>query len=83
MKSSAQEPARPDAMPAESRGPDCWKCAYLNITYLRATPYSCQFMGFKSKWLPSLEVLRADGEYCRGFMPKAIKPVRPVVNIKA
>jgi hypothetical protein len=27
-------------------------------------------MGFKSKVLPSIEVLRADGQACRGFMAK-------------
>jgi hypothetical protein len=83
MKSFAKEYSQPDAMPVQSRGPDCWKCAYFNITYLRATPYSCHLMGFKSKWLPSLEVLRADGEYCQGFVPKAIKPVHSTENINA
>jgi hypothetical protein len=28
-------------------------------------------MGFKSKVLPSIEVLRADGDRCRGFMAKS------------
>jgi hypothetical protein len=27
-------------------------------------------MGFKSKVLPSIEVLRADGQVCRGFVAK-------------
>jgi len=27
-------------------------------------------MGFKTKVLPSLEVLRADGQVCRGFAAK-------------
>jgi hypothetical protein len=27
-------------------------------------------MGFKSKVLPSIEVLRADGQVCRGFIAK-------------
>lgn len=52
------------------RGPNCWECRFLKITYMRATPYSCTFMGFRSQWLPSLEVLRSDGEHCKAFQPK-------------
>jgi len=28
-------------------------------------------MGFKTKMLPAIEVLRADGQYCQGFFAKA------------
>ena len=31
-------------------------------------------MGFKSRLLPSIEVLRADGHVCRGFISKNVKP---------
>jgi hypothetical protein len=27
-------------------------------------------MGFKTKMLPSIEVLRTDGRFCQGFVPK-------------
>ena len=30
-------------------------------------PYSCRAMGFKSKMLPCLEVIGADGRPCMGF----------------
>jgi hypothetical protein len=30
-------------------------------------PYACKRMGFKSAVLPSLQVLRADGQLCRSF----------------
>lgn len=35
-------------------------------------PYGCSFMGFQSKILPCIEVLRADGMACRAFSPKAV-----------
>ena len=37
-------------------------------------PYGCSFMGFQSKILPCIEVLRADGMACRAFSPKAAVP---------
>ena len=33
-------------------------------------PYGCKLMGFRSRVLPSLEVLRNDGRFCGGFHPK-------------
>ncbi len=66
----------------QNRGPECWKCAFLKITYIPKTPYSCTLMGFKSQWLPSLEVLRIDGEFCRGFQPKKKPLKRPTINIR-
>jgi hypothetical protein len=32
-------------------------------------------MGFKSRITPALEVLRADGQRCQGFMSKSLPPV--------
>jgi hypothetical protein len=74
MRPSIQIAPEPALSQGPERGPDCWKCQFLKITYLRETPYSCAFMGFRSQWLPSLEVLRADGDFCRGFQPKSPKP---------
>jgi len=46
-------------------------------------------MGFKSRSIPSLEVLRVDGEYCHGFTPKqtalsqrVTMPLRMVSSVK-
>lgn len=58
------------AMTTEQRGPNCWHCMHFGISYIPATPYTCHLMGFQSRAMPSLEVLRADGHFCRGFMPK-------------
>jgi hypothetical protein len=33
-------------------------------------------MGFKTKMLPAIEVLRADGQYCYGFFAKVAQPVK-------
>lgn len=53
------------------KGPDCWKCKYFGITYIPSAPYSCGAMGFRSQYLPSLEVLRTDGQFCHSFIPKS------------
>lgn len=61
---------RPDPAPEFPRGPNCWDCRHLRITWDPRLPYGCQRMGFRSRVLPSLEVLRSDGRYCGGFEPK-------------
>ena len=54
-----------------NNSPNCWQCRHFAISWEPATPYMCSLMGFKSRLMPSIEVLRADGRMCRGFMPKA------------
>ena len=70
MTSSALPP-QPSAGTASERGPNCWQCRFFGITYQPATPYACQRLGFRSQVLPSIEVLRTDGRFCQGFVPKA------------
>ncbi|MGA0007761.1 MAG: hypothetical protein ACO3S2_07365 [Burkholderiaceae bacterium] len=43
-------------------------------------PYLCRLMGFKTKMLPAIEVLRADGQYCQGFFAKAAQPVKTATS---
>ena len=50
--------------------PNCWACVHFKITHDRRRPYGCNAMGFKSKALPSVEVIRAHGEHCLSFYPK-------------
>jgi len=50
----------------------------MGITWDVRTPYSCKLMGFRSRNIPSLEVLRNDGRFCGGF---AAKPVATKVKI--
>ena len=52
------------------KGPDCWACRHLVITWDKRMPYGCKLFGFRSKSLPSLEVLRIDGRHCGGFVAK-------------
>jgi hypothetical protein len=65
-------PALPlaDLRDAPTGAPNCWQCRYFSISWDTSRPYSCRLMGFKSKALPSIEVLRADGQPCRGFVAK-------------
>jgi hypothetical protein len=44
------------------------------VSYVPATPYVCRAMGFQTKVLPSLEVLRTDGQFCRSFEAKTNAP---------
>ncbi len=52
------------------RGPNCFECRHMAITWDVRMPYGCKLMGFRSKVIPSLEVLRTDGRFCGGFSPK-------------
>lgn len=60
------------ASSAEHSGTNCWGCFFFGISHNPATPYACKRMGFQSRPLPAIEVLRADGQPCRGFLDKAI-----------
>jgi len=50
--------------------PNCWACRHLRVTWEPSFPYACNAMGFKSRNLPCVEVLLADGEPCRAFSAK-------------
>jgi len=54
------------------KGPNCWGCRHFQITWDTRMPYGCRLMGFKTKILPSIEVLRADGHFCLGFEEKEL-----------
>lgn len=56
------------------RGPNCWQCRFFAVSHVPYAPYACKAMGFQSKVLPSLEVLRVDGHFCRSFVPKTNSP---------
>lgn len=59
---------------APSRGPNCFGCKHFAVSWDASLPYTCRLMGFKSRGLPAVEVLRADGVFCRGFASKAGEP---------
>lgn len=52
--------------------PNCWECRHMGITYVAHLPYLCRAMGIKTRALPGIEVLRADGRPCQGFAPKKV-----------
>ncbi len=55
----------------DSTRPDCWKCQHFSVSWDPKMPYLCRLMGFKSRSLPALEIIRADGKPCQGFTAKA------------
>jgi hypothetical protein len=72
-----------DKTPAE-RGPNCFQCRHFAISWDPNLPYSCRLMGFKSRALPAIEVLRADGVFCQGYSAKeALASVAPPVIKRA
>jgi len=65
----ATQPSKSQETPGK-KGPNCWDCRFLAITWDVRTPYGCKLMGFRSKVIPSIEVLRTDGRFCSGFSAK-------------
>lgn len=59
---------------SEGSMPNCWDCCHMGITYVAQMPYLCRAMGIKTRALPGIEVLRADGHACRAFDPKKVTP---------
>jgi hypothetical protein len=57
-------------MTERNDAPNCWQCQFFQITHVAAFPYACRAIGFKSKQLPCLDVLRVDGRACRQFIRK-------------
>jgi hypothetical protein len=57
--------------------PDCYNCTYFFVTWQAHAPRGCKAFGFKTKNLPSMEVLKISGKDCVYYTPKReIKPVK-------
>jgi hypothetical protein len=54
---------------------DCKKCGYFFITWDKVRPYGCKALNFKTKKIPSQEVLNASGMECLKFAAKK-EPVK-------
>jgi len=67
----------PDETQLFSRGPNCYQSRHFAISWYPSFPYLCRLMGFKSRALPAIEVLRADGVFCQGFEAKPAAPAKP------
>ena len=61
-------------MTHSAHGPNCWQCQFFAVTHDPRMPYGCQRYGFRTKVLPAIEVLRVDGQFCMGFVPKPETP---------
>jgi hypothetical protein len=61
-----------DTKAPAGQAPSCWNCRHFGMSSHRQTPYACRLMGIESRILPAIEVLRADGVPCRGFVAKAV-----------
>jgi len=59
----------------------CSLCSFLAISHDPRAPYICGALGFKSRALPCVEVLRADGRECLSFEPKASTPENATATI--
>ena len=71
VRQSGPAPGALGAEPSNQKsGPNCWGCRYFAVSWDPHRPYACNLMGFKTKMLPSIEVLRTDGRFCQGFVPK-------------
>ena len=64
------------------KGPNCWDCRFLAVTWDVRMPYGCKLMGFRAKVIPSIEVLRTDGRFCSGFSPKPALAKAKATEIK-
>ena len=55
---------------------DCLKCMHYVVTWEPKFPRGCKLYGFKSAYLPSVQVLRSSGLECMGFEAKELKNER-------
>ncbi len=58
------------------RGPNCFQCRHFAVSWDPSLPYLCRLMGFKSRALPAIEVLRVDGVACLGFAAKPASAIK-------
>jgi len=58
-----------------SDNPNCWTCRYFRVTWDPGMPYGCDAIGFKSRIVPHLEVLRTSGSPCRAYTRKIESPI--------
>ena len=49
---------------------NCRQCRHIAVSWDPRMPYSCLLMGFKSKNLPAIDVLRSDGRPCVGYVAR-------------
>ena len=60
----------PDGSRPSEVGIDCFSCSHFYITYDPPFPYGCRAVGFKSRQMPSQEMLASSGIDCQYFVEK-------------
>ena len=60
----------PDGSRPSEVGIDCFSCSHFYITYDPPFPYGCRAVGFKSRRMPSQEMLASSGIDCQYFVEK-------------
>ena len=59
------------ALIMDSHAPNCRQCEYFQTTWDKSAPLGCKMFGFKTRQLPSVEVLATTGKQCHFFAAKA------------
>ncbi|MDR1608323.1 MAG: uracil-DNA glycosylase [Deltaproteobacteria bacterium] len=49
---------------------NCRHCRHYFITWEPRLPHGCRLMGFKSQYLPYVQVFRISGQNCQSFARK-------------
>ena len=49
---------------------NCFKCKHFSVTWEPEFPKACSLFGFKTKNLPSVDVVETTGAVCLGFERK-------------
>ncbi len=49
---------------------DCFMCRHFYVTWDRNFPKGCRAMGFKTREMPSVTVLKSSGQECLRYEPK-------------
>lgn len=52
------------------RAPNCYQCAYFQITHQRGKSRACTMFGFKSDELPAYVLYKVSGIHCMKFKDK-------------
>lgn len=55
---------------ANQKAPKCHDCRHFYVSWDKKFPMGCNYLGFKGRQLPSMEVLAATGKQCCWFSPK-------------
>lgn len=50
--------------------PNCRQCEHFHVTWDTANPQGCTKFGFKTKQMPSVEILATTGRQCTFFTSK-------------